>query len=162
MADGARIGNPHEAAPIRAPGDGAAAARRGGVAVATALALALAACAAPPEAPPPPRLAPDPAAPRAGDGAEPRPVPLASAVCPVPDFPENLRRSRVAGLTRVSGEVQPDGSVRSVVVVHSSGSTPAHKQLDRTAADALATCRFPPAPGMAPAVTTVNYRWNAR
>jgi len=156
MADGARIGHPGAAAALRAPGGGAAALRRASTAAA-ALALALAACAAPPEAPAPPRFAPDPAAPPVG--AEPRPVPLATTVCPVPVFPANLRRSRVAGLTRVSGEVQPDGSVRSVVVIRSSGSTPAHKQLDRAAADALAACRFPPAPGMAPAVTTVNYRW---
>jgi hypothetical protein len=49
--------------------------------------------------------------------------------------------------------------VRSVVIVRSSGPTRAHKLLDRAAADALARCRFPAAPGTAPATTSVDYRW---
>jgi hypothetical protein len=56
----------------------------------------------------------------------------------------------------------PQNSGQVLVVIRSSGSTPQHKQLDRAAADALAQCRFPPAPGTAPATTTVNYRWTAQ
>jgi hypothetical protein len=49
--------------------------------------------------------------------------------------------------------------VRSVVIVRSSGPTRAHKLLDRAAADALARCRVPAAPGTAPATTSVDYLW---
>jgi len=147
MLDAGRDGN-REQAP---------AATGWGAAIALAAALSLAACATPTGAP-----APASAAAPVQGSPEPRPVPPASLACPSPPFPEELRRTSVSGLTRVSGEVLPDGSVRSVVVIRSSGSTPAHKQLDRAAADALASCRFPPAPGTAPATTTVNYRWTAK
>jgi len=126
-------------------------------AIALVTALSLAACATPPGA----LRATVPAAVPADGNREPRSVPPASTACPTPAYPDGTRRSSVAGLTRVSGEVQPDGSVRSVVVIRSSGTSPLHKQLDRAAADALAQCRFPPAPGTAPASTTVNYRWTA-
>jgi TonB family protein len=123
------------------------------LALAAAFAASLAACAAPGTAPP---TAPPPPA-----GPAPRAVPPAAGACPTPAFPESVRRGDAAGLTRVTGEVQPDGTVRSVVVVRSSGPTRAHKLLDRAAADAMSRCRFPPAPGTAPATTTVDYRWTA-
>jgi TonB family protein len=123
-----------------------------GAAIALVVVLSLAACATPP-------APPSPGPPAAPPALPPRAVPPASTACPAPTVPESLRRSDATGLTRVTGEVQPDGTVRSVVVVRSSGSTRAHKLLDRAAADALSRCRFPPEAGTAPATTTVDYRW---
>jgi hypothetical protein len=101
-----------------APG-GVSSKRAGGLrstAVVLAAALLLAACTTPPVGPSvaTPAAAPD-GVPATGN-PQPRPIPLASSTCPTPAFPDDLRRSSVGGLTRVSGEVQPDGSVLSVVV----------------------------------------------
>ena len=137
-------------------GDGGGASLAGRAGIAVALALALAACATPTAAPP---AAPGPAPAEARPGPAPRTVPAASTACPTPVFPGSVRRGQASGLTRVTGEVQPDGTVRSVVVVRTSGPTRAHKALDRAAADALAKCRFPAAPGTLPAETSVDYRW---
>lgn len=88
-----------------------------------------------------------------------RSVQPAATVCPTPDYPEVARRAQATGTTVVGGDVQADGTVRSVVVVRSSGASRSHKLLDRAAAEALARCRFPAQPGTLAAPVSVDYVW---
>ena len=69
--------------------------------------------------------------------------------CKRPDYPQAARRDGVEGTAKLRVTVGPDGKIRSIAVLESSG----HPILDRAARDGLIRCRFSPARSASQAVS---------
>ncbi len=95
-----------------------------------------------------------------GDGhLPPRSIEYATAKCEKPSYPPHARRSEVTGSTVVEFVVDAEGKVSDIRVHSKSGESAGHRSLDMAAQHAVATCRYPPAPGHAAAKGKVTYDW---
>jgi protein TonB len=83
----------------------------------------------------------------------PKPMPLPDlsmparidvAHCERPQYPPSAAREEATGTTRIRFKVDGNGRVMAAEVVRRSGSSRAHRQLDRAAVQALGNCRFEP------------------
>ncbi len=85
-----------------------------------------------------------------GDGAAPplAPVQTRTPACLHPAYPAQAQRMGDVGITKILVEVDERGVTSDLVPWQSAGPLPGQKLLDEAAMRTLATCRYPPAPGI--------------
>lgn len=66
------------------------------------------------------------------------------STCVKPDYPVSARRAQAEGVTRIRFAIDASGQVTRADVEQPSGPTREHRQLDRSAVQALSGCRFQP------------------
>lgn len=101
---------------------------------------------APPAPPRPsapvPKLAPRPNPLPAKDLS--RPAKIVVAQCNRPTYPAAARREEATGTSRIRFEIDARGQVVNAEIMQRSGRSRAHRQLDRSAVEALSQCQFTP------------------
>jgi TonB family protein len=84
-------------------------------------------------------------APKRAAPADTGPPPRAE--CPAVQAPAQALAAHATGVTRIAYEIDESGKIAKIAVVHASGDTESHRQLDEAVVAARSQCHFPPLQG---------------